>query len=71
MTLQELKTHAEALPWVEREELADCLWQSLDAPPHDEEFDRELARRLAEYDAGRDPGATREEAMAELRRGLS
>ncbi len=71
MTLEEVMIHAQALPSFERGLLAERLRATLDAEPKDDAFDRELGRRLAEHDAGQDPGVSRAEAMAELRRGLS
>lgn len=69
MTLQELKAHADALPPADRAELADYIWSSFDEPADDEEFNRELDRRLEDYKAGRLESYSLEETMAFLRRG--
>ena len=54
-TLSKLRSDALSLPEAERAALAHTLVKSLDSPPDpdaDEAWDREIARRLDEIDAG-------------------
>ena len=53
--LSKLRSDALSLPEAERAELAHTLVKSLDSPPDPdagEAWEREIARRLAEIDAG-------------------
>jgi putative addiction module component (TIGR02574 family) len=62
----EILTSALALSSAEREELADCLWSSLDAPEAfdhltEDEFVAELNRRAAELKANPSLGVSWDE----------
>jgi len=69
---QELVTEILALPVAERVRLVEAIWDSISAIPEAlplTEWQRqELDRRLAEFEANPDEGATLEEVFARIRR---
>ena len=69
---QELVAEILALPFTERVRLVEVIWDSIsaapDALPLTQWQKEELDRRLAEYEADPDSGATLEEVFARLRR---
>ena len=70
---QELVAEILALPVTERVRLVEAIWDSISAIPEAlplTQWQREeLDRRLAEFEADPDAGATLEEVFARLRRG--
>ena len=69
---QELVAEILALPVAERVRLAEAIWDSVSAVPEalslTESQRQELDRRLAEFEANPDEGATLEEVFARIRR---
>ncbi len=69
---QELVAEILALPLTDRVRLVEAIWDSIsaapDALPLTQWQKEELDRRLAEYEADPDSGATLEEVFARLRR---
>jgi putative addiction module component (TIGR02574 family) len=69
---QELVAEILALPVAERVRLVEAIWDSISAIPEAlplTEWQRqELDRRLAEFEANPDEGATLEEVFARIRR---
>ncbi len=68
LTLKQLEAEAMKLSPNERADLADRLWVSVAS--HEEvtaAWDTEIARRVADMDAGRTKWISMEEVMAELR----
>ena len=69
-TLSQLRSKAFMLPEAERSELALALITSLNAPADanaDEEWDKEILRRLAEIDAGTARRIDRDEFQRQMR----
>lgn len=68
---QELVAEILALPASERVRLVDAIWDSIAAAPDALELTQwqkdELDRRLAEFEADPDSGATLEEVFARIR----
>jgi putative addiction module component (TIGR02574 family) len=69
LTLEQLKEAAAALPDGERAELAEFLLESLGPEDNgsEEDFDRELGRRMEEMRSGKAKGIPGEEVLARLR----
>jgi len=69
---QELVAEILALPVAERVRLVEAIWDSISAVPEalpmTEWQKQELDRRLAEFEANPDEGATLEEVFARIRR---
>jgi len=69
---QELVAEILALPVAERVRLVEAIWDSISAVPEalplTDWQKRELDRRLAEFEANPDEGATLEEVFARIRR---
>lgn len=71
--LEEIEAQALQLPLKERSELAHRLLVSLDGEPEDspeaiaQAWDEEIARRVADMDAGRTKWIPADEVMAKLR----
>ena len=69
---QELVAEILALPVGERVRLVEAIWDSISAVPEALELTewqkQELDRRLAEFEANPDEGATLEEVFARIRR---
>lgn len=69
---QELIAEILALPVLERVRLVEAIWDSISAVPEALPLTRwqkeELDRRLAEFEADPDAGATLEEVFARIRR---
>jgi putative addiction module component (TIGR02574 family) len=69
---QELVAEILALPVAERVRLVEAIWDSISAVPEalplTEWQKQELDRRLAEFEASPDEGATLEEVFARIRR---
>jgi putative addiction module component (TIGR02574 family) len=69
---QELVAEILALPVAERVRLVEAIWDSISAIPEalplTEWQKQELDRRLAEFEANPDEGATLEEVFARIRR---
>ncbi|MCK6426528.1 MAG: addiction module protein [Burkholderiaceae bacterium] len=66
-TLEQLTAQALTLPPEQRAALAETLLESIDpAPPLSPEWEAEIARRVADTDAGRTRFTPADEAMAEL-----
>jgi putative addiction module component (TIGR02574 family) len=71
-TYEEVLKFAHALPEGQRLQLADALWESLDsdvvsAPGIDSDWNAEIARRVADVEAGTAVTYSLEEVEAELR----
>ena len=71
MMKRELVTQILALPVAERLHLVETIWDSICAAPDSLELTQsqrdELDRRLAEFEADPDSGATLEEVFARIR----
>lgn len=69
---QELVAEILALPVAERVRLVEAIWDSISAVPEalplTDWQKQELDRRLAEFEANPDEGATLEEVFARIRR---
>lgn len=66
--LDKLQAEAMALPPEERAELAERLWTSIEPQADiDAAWDEEIARRVADLEAGRTVGIPAEHVLAEVR----
>ncbi len=66
--IDKLQAEAMALPAAERAELAERLWTSVEPQADiDAAWDDEIARRVADLEAGRTAGIPAEQVLAEVR----